>query len=105
MALRPDALAYPPRGMSREMAARYVGISSTKFDQLILDRRMPKPRQIDGRTVWDRVELDMAFSELPHQGHVNFFDRKADDTAANTGTGGEGTGDRRRHAGGDAQGR
>jgi predicted DNA-binding transcriptional regulator AlpA len=77
MTLKPDAIAYPPRGMSREMAARYIGVSTTKFDEMIVDKRMPKPRQIDGRVVWDRVELDMAFSDLPHQGHVNFFDRKA----------------------------
>lgn len=75
MPLKPDAIAYPPRGLSREEAARYVGVGTTKFDEMIADRRMPKPRQIDGRTVWDRVELDMAFSDLPHQGQRNFFDK------------------------------
>lgn len=76
MTIRPDAIAYPPRGLSREEAARYVGVGTTKFDEMIADRRMPKPRQIDGRTVWDRVELDIAFSELPHHGSkVNFFDQ------------------------------
>ena len=78
MALKPDQIAYPPRGMSRAEAARYVGIGTTKLDELIADRRMPKPRQIDGRTVWDRVELDIAFSNLPYQERPNFFDRKAD---------------------------
>lgn len=73
--MKSDAIAYPPRGFSREEAARYVGVGTTKFDEMIADRRMPKPRQIDGRTVWDRVELDMAFSELPHQGQRNYFDR------------------------------
>jgi predicted DNA-binding transcriptional regulator AlpA len=75
MSLKPDPLSYPPRGLSREEAARYIGVGTTKFDEMIGDRRMPKPRQIDGRTVWDRVELDIAFSELPHQGRANFFDR------------------------------
>jgi predicted DNA-binding transcriptional regulator AlpA len=75
MTLRQDAIAYPPRGLSREEAARYVGVGTTKFDELVGDRRMPKPRRIDGRTVWDRVELDIAFSELPHEGQRNFFDR------------------------------
>lgn len=73
--LKPDPLSYPPRGLHREEAARYVGVGTRKFDEMIADRRMPKPRQIDGRTVWDRVELDIAFSELPHQGGKNFFDR------------------------------
>jgi predicted DNA-binding transcriptional regulator AlpA len=71
-----DAIAYPPRGLAREEAARYVGVGTTKFDQMVADRRMPGPRQIDGRMVWDRVELDIAFSELPHQtARSNFFDK------------------------------
>ena len=53
MTLKPDPLSYPPRGLSREEAARYVGLGTTKFDELIADRRMPKPRQVDGRTIWD----------------------------------------------------
>jgi predicted DNA-binding transcriptional regulator AlpA len=73
--INPDAIAYPPRGLSREEAARYVGVGVDKFDEMVAGRRMPKPRQIDRRIVWDRVELDIAFSELPHQGRPNFFDQ------------------------------
>lgn len=62
-----DSFAYPPRGLSRDEAARYVGVSTTKFDQLVADRRMPKPRKIDRRSVWDRVQLDIAFSDLPQE--------------------------------------
>ena len=75
MVLRSDPIAYPPRGLSREEAARYIGVGPTKFDEMVADRRMPKPRQIDGRVIWDKIELDIAFSELPHQGRQNFFDR------------------------------
>lgn len=67
MSLKPDPLSYPPRGLSREESARYVGVSAATFDEMVKDRRMPKPRQVGRRTVWDRVELDMAFSTLPHQ--------------------------------------
>lgn len=63
--MKPDPLSYPPRGMSREEAARYVGVGTSKFDEMVADRRMPKPRRIDGRRVWDRVSLDIAFSALP----------------------------------------
>lgn len=70
-----ESLAYPPRGLSREEAARYVGVGSTKFDEMIKDGRMPKPKRVDGRTVWDRVALDIAFSDLPDEDSVNFFDR------------------------------
>lgn len=64
---------YPPRGLSRDEASRYVGIGSTKFDEMVRDGRMPKPKRIDGRTVWDRIALDAAFSNLPDEG-VNRID-------------------------------
>ena len=70
--LRPDPLAYPPRGMSRDEAARYIGVSATKFDELVEDGRMPPPQKIDGRVVWDRLRLDAAFSELDER--VNVID-------------------------------
>jgi len=61
----PDILAYPPRGMSREEAARYIGVGTTKFDEMVADRRMPKPKRVDGRVLWDRLAIDAAFSDLP----------------------------------------
>jgi predicted DNA-binding transcriptional regulator AlpA len=64
---------YPPRGMSRAEAARWVGVSASKFDQLVKDGRMPRPRAIDGRVIWDRYQLDAAIDELPDR------DRAAND--------------------------
>lgn len=58
----------PPRGLSRTEAAAYVGVSATKFDQMILDRRMPRPKRVDGRVIWDRTALDRAFDALPDDG-------------------------------------
>jgi hypothetical protein len=55
---------FPKRGFSRVEAASYVGISPTKFDQLVADGRMPKAKHIDGRKVWDVRELDPAFDDL-----------------------------------------
>lgn len=52
------------RGFNRIEAAAYIGISPTKFDQLVGDGRLPKAKQIDGRKVWDVRELDPAFEEL-----------------------------------------
>lgn len=57
-----------PRGLRREEAARYIGLSPSKFEQLVKDGRMPAPRQIDACRVWDRVALDAAFDDLPHLG-------------------------------------
>ncbi|WP_332763885.1 XRE family transcriptional regulator [Phenylobacterium sp.] len=66
------ALALPPtlapRGLQREAAAGYVGVSASKFDELVLDGRMPRPKRIDGRKVWDRNALDSAFDALPDDG-------------------------------------
>lgn len=55
-----------PRGLSREAAASYIGIGATLFDAMIGDGRMPKPRLINNRKVWDRRELDIAFDRLPN---------------------------------------
>ena len=58
-------ISLPPRGLSRAQAAEYIGVSTTKFDQLVKDGRMPVPKCIDGRRVWDRTRVDAAFSALP----------------------------------------
>lgn len=59
----PRSLA--PRGLSREQASAYVGISPSLFDMLVKDGRMPSPKRINARTVWDRLQLDAAFAALP----------------------------------------
>jgi predicted DNA-binding transcriptional regulator AlpA len=61
--LLPQSL--PPRGLSREEAAAYVGISASLFDVLVKDGRMPPPKRINSRAVWDRLQLDTAFVALP----------------------------------------
>src|SRR5262245_10437595 len=67
MANKADALpvSLPPRGLDRVRSAEYVGVSPSKFDGLVADRRMPQPKEIDRRLVWDRHELDAAFGALP----------------------------------------
>lgn len=66
--------ASPPpivkRGLSREDAAAYIGISASKFDALVTDGRMPQPKTIDARRVWDIRQLDVAFDALPQIGDV-----------------------------------
>lgn len=57
-----------PRGLSREQAARYIGIGATKFDEMVASHDMPDARVMGGRVVWDRAELDLAFADLPHRG-------------------------------------
>lgn len=55
----------PPRGLSRIEAAQYVGVSPSLFDELVRDGRMPPPKRINARTVWDRIALDVSFAALP----------------------------------------
>lgn len=54
----------PPRGLSREEAAAYVGISPSLFDRLVKEGVLPKPVHLGGRIVWDRTRLDLAFGAL-----------------------------------------
>lgn len=61
--------------MSREEAARYIGVGPTKFDEMVADGRMPKPKRIDARVVWDRLRVDAAFSGLPDERKINPLDR------------------------------
>ena len=54
-----------PRGMNRREAAYYVGVSPSLFDILVKDGRMPAPKRINTRVLWDRISLDEAFEALP----------------------------------------
>jgi hypothetical protein len=60
--------------MSRDEAARYIGVGPTKFDQMVADGRMPKAKRVDGRVIWDRLRLDAAFSDLGED-RINPLDR------------------------------
>jgi hypothetical protein len=70
----PPTLA--PRGLNRSQAAAYIGVSATKFDELVRDGRMPSPKIIDRRKVWDKYQLDAAFEALPG-GEFGEFDESS----------------------------
>ena len=61
----------PRRGLSRVEAATYLGISPSKFDELVRDGRMPAPKRIDGRKIWDIHSLDIAFDALPSENETS----------------------------------
>jgi predicted DNA-binding transcriptional regulator AlpA len=63
-----------PRGLCRAGAAQYIGVGLSKFDEMVKDGRMPAPRCIDARRVWDRLELDAAFDDLPNLPRRNPWD-------------------------------
>jgi predicted DNA-binding transcriptional regulator AlpA len=59
-----DQLAYPPRGLRAEAAARYLGMSKSKFLELVDKGRIPAGVHIDGLVIWDRLDLDAGFEAL-----------------------------------------
>jgi predicted DNA-binding transcriptional regulator AlpA len=69
-----DRQRVEPRGLSRTEAAAYIGVSPSMLDLMVKDGRMPQPKCINSRRVWDRRELDEAFAQLP-----NGSDQPADD--------------------------
>lgn len=52
------------RGLRREEAASYVGLSASKFDDLVKRGDMPRPLTVDSCRIWDVRELDEAFEAL-----------------------------------------
>jgi predicted DNA-binding transcriptional regulator AlpA len=71
----PESLA--PRGLSRAQAAAYVGVSPSLFDEMAADGRMPGPKRINSRVVWDKIRLDAAFEALPDDQARNSWDEIA----------------------------
>ncbi|MCV9961203.1 helix-turn-helix domain-containing protein [Pararhizobium sp. BT-229] len=62
-----DPYGYPPRGLTAIDAARYLGIGLHLFSEMVKDGRLPRPKCLNSRVVYDRVALDVAFSALPEQ--------------------------------------
>ena len=52
------------RGLSREAAAEYVGVSPGTFDRMIVDGQMPQAKRIYTRRIWDVRQLDAAMDRL-----------------------------------------
>lgn len=63
--VRSEVGRFQCRGLRREDAAAYIGISPVKFDDWVKRRLMPHPKRQDGVVIWDRFALDLAFGTLP----------------------------------------
>lgn len=50
-----------PRGLTREQAAAYIGVSAPQFMQLVAAQRMPTPKRFGDQLRWDRHEIDRVF--------------------------------------------
>ncbi len=60
-----NSLDIVPLGMSRVQAATYIGVGTSKFDEMVGDGRMPQAKRIDSRRVWSRRRLAEMFEALP----------------------------------------
>lgn len=75
-ATHPLPPSLPPLGLSRVEAAAYIGVSPSMFDLMVKDGRMPGPKRINGRVVWDRKKVESYWAALPEDGDQdNPFDR------------------------------
>ena len=63
-----------PRGLSRQQAAIYFGVSSSLFDRMVKDRLAPGPIRVYGRVIWDRHKLDLAFAALSNDEQGTYED-------------------------------
>lgn len=58
-------------GLSRAEAAEYIGVSTSLFEEMVADGRMPPAKQINSRKVWMRTKIEKAFADLPDAGQNN----------------------------------
>ena len=77
---------FAPRGLRREAAAMYLGISPSKFDQGRKDGKIPAPRDFLGVALYCRFDLDAMFDELPRVGVVAANDNEWDSVLRGQGT-------------------
>jgi predicted DNA-binding transcriptional regulator AlpA len=59
-------------GYRKPEAAKFVGLSPSKFMLLVKQERMPRPSKIDGCCVWDVRELIAAFDDLSGKSDGNW---------------------------------
>lgn len=55
-------------GLGQADAAAFVGVSATTFRAMVEDGRMPRPRRVGTRRLWNRREIEAAFDALPAEG-------------------------------------
>jgi hypothetical protein len=78
MSARRDILptSLPPRLLTRELAAAYLSVSTYILDCMVADGRMPQPKVVGTRLLWDRLALDRAVDSLPDKrGRVDVEER------------------------------
>jgi hypothetical protein len=65
-------------GLPELEAAAAIGVSQTKFREMVDNGMMPQPRNAEGKWVFDIDELRAAFKGLPHRGEDSQGDAEED---------------------------
>jgi hypothetical protein len=58
----------PPAGFTREQAAYYWGISPSKFDELRKTGEAPPAKNVGGRAIFLKLDLDIYITRFPTWG-------------------------------------
>lgn len=75
MSKRKRKFGFSPRGLRRADVAYYIGVSATKFDELVKDGQMPEGKLVSGCRIWDRFKIDDAFDELMDEKAASGWER------------------------------
>jgi hypothetical protein len=59
------AITFAPRLMRAVVAAAYLGMSETKFRELVQAGKIARPKRQDGLVSWDVRDLDAFADALP----------------------------------------
>lgn len=69
-----------PRGLRREEAAHYVGVSPSSFDSLVRDGALPRPKIVKSKIVlWDRRQIDQQIDRWFEEADSDHFKNPYDD--------------------------
>lgn len=73
MTKRSDIAARLPvvLGLPEAEAAASIGVSVTFFRAMVEDGRMPQPRMLNSRRIYDVDDLRIAFKSLPSEGDLH----------------------------------
>ena len=58
------------RGMTEREAASYLSLSPSHFRRLVEQGKMPRPRLVGQRRIFDAEELDQTFFGFPREGGI-----------------------------------
>lgn len=63
-------MSYPPLLMKAKQAADYLGMSASKFQELVSAGRIAPPRECGGNVLWHRSDLEEFADSLPQRGSL-----------------------------------